>query len=333
MENEKGEQVKDEDRPINKALLGEKIITSSSMDSGYQYVRKDNTKFPVAITVTPVFINKKIIGTIEVFRDITKEKSIDRAKSEFVSLASHQLKTPPTAIKLLTERILSGSIGQFTEKQREYFNDIRSSNQRMIDLVNTLLSVSRIELGTFTIQPVQQDICALLQNIVNELRPAIDNKHLRIEQACSKNNPMLLIDGPLFHMVIHNLLMNAINYTADGGTIKLESREMNAGQTLGEKLLEEDSFVIVVADTGYGIPINQQSKLFTKFFRADNALEKHVDGNGLGLYIVKSVLENSGGLIWFASEENKGTTFYIAIPLSGMRAKAVGKQPVSKING
>src|SRR3989338_2985660 len=331
MENEKGERISDEDRPINKVLFWETTTTTTGLS--YHYVRKDKTKFPAAITVAPIFLNRTIIGSIEVFRDITKERSVDRAKSEFVSLASHQLKTPPTAIKLLMERILNGRVGQFTEKQTEYFNDIRSSNQRMIDLVNTLLSVSRIELGTFTIQPIVKDICTVLSNIVYELTPEIENKHLQLTDACSKEGSMVALDEPLFHMVINNLVMNAINYTPEGGTIRIESRQIDKGQTLGGKLLTENCFLIVIADTGYGIPKNEQSKIFTKFFRADNAREKQADGNGLGLYIVKSILDNCGGLIWFTSEENKGSTFYLAIPLTGMRAKVGTKQLISQKYG
>jgi len=100
---------------------------------------------------------------------------------------------------------------------------------------------------------------------------------------------------------------------------------VNKGEALGGKVFAENSFVVVVSDTGYGIPKNQQNKLFTKFFRADNAREKQPDGTGLGLYIVKSILDNSGGSVWFTSEENKGTTFYVVIPMTGMKAK-IGKR-------
>jgi len=330
IEDDDGKVVPREKRPVSLALAGTTTTTTTTTTTGptYNYVRQDKTKFPVAIKVTPVIIDNKIVGAIEVFRDITKEKEIDRAKSEFVSLASHQLKTPPTAIKLLTERLLGGKMGTLTEKQKEYLNDIHSENQRSIELVNALLNVSRIEMGAFTIQLNEKNICTVVQSVLYELKSAIDKKQLKLEEIHQQKNISLLIDEPLFRMVLSNLVINAVNYTAEGGTIHIECKEVNKGEALGEKLLAENSFVIVVSDTGYGIPKNQQNKLFTKFFRADNAREKHTDGTGLGLYIVKSILDNSGGLIWFTSEENKGTTFYVAIPMTGMKARTGKKELV-----
>lgn len=258
-------------------------------------------------------------------RDITHERDVERTKSEFISLTSHQLKNPPTAIKLLTERIVKGRVGTLTEKQREYFDDIRSTNQSMITLINALLNVSRIELGGFTIQVKKEGACAIVQSILDELKSAIDKKQLKLKTIFPEKNVLLMLDEPLFHIVIYNLVMNAINYTARG-TIQVECKEVNKGQTMGGKALKENSFVVVVSDTGYGIPKHQQSKLFTKFFRADNIRDKHTDGTGLGLYITKSILDNSGGSIWFTSEEGKGAAFYVAIPLTGMRPRVGTKE-------
>jgi len=328
IEDEKGILIPLAKRPTNMALANITTTTTTTTTTAgptYYYVRKDKTKFPAAIMVTPIILDKKIIGAIEVFRDITREKEIDKAKSEFISLASHQLKNPPTTVKLLTERILAGEIGSITEKQREYISDIRSSNQRMIDAVNTLLDVSRIELGTFVIELKEKNIGAVIENILYELKPVSSKKQLRIEEIYQKNSKAVLIDEPLFRMIINNLIINAINYTKEKGAIKVECRQMNKGAILGGKLLDENSFAIIITDTGYGIPENQQNKLFTKFFRADNARQKKTDGTGLGLYIVKSLLDNTGGSIWFTSKENKGSTFYVVIPITGMRSKVSKK--------
>ncbi|MDO8659179.1 MAG: ATP-binding protein [Candidatus Parcubacteria bacterium] len=329
--DEKGTSILLEKHPVSMALSTATTTTTTTTTAGptYYYAHKDKSKFPVAITVTPVILEGKVIGTIEVFRDITREKEIDKAKGEFISLASHQLKTPPTVIKLLTERLLSGKMGTFTEKQKEYLDDIRSSNQRMIDLVNALLNVSRIELGAFTIKVNKEDICAIVQSIFNELKPVIDRKKLKLKAAYPEKNVMLMLDESLFRMVINNLVMNAIHYTAEGGEIHIDCKAVNKGQILGEKLLEENCFVVAVSDTGYGIPQKEQNKVFTKFFRADNAREKHTDGTGLGLYIVKSILEHSGGLVWFTSQENKGSVFYVAIPMTGMKAEDGKKELIS----
>ena len=323
LEDEKGTFVPLEERPLAKAFTSP---TTTTTTTNLFLISKSKIKFPVAITVSSVILDNKIIGAVEVFRDITKEKQIDQAKSEFVSLASHQLKTPPTAIKLLTERLLGGQMGKFTAKQKEYLGDIRLSNQRMIDIVNALLDVSRIELGAFAIQTSEKDACAIVRSILDELRPVIDKKQLKLKIISPEKTVALMIDEPLFRMVVSNLVINAINYTDQGGKIQVECKVAKRGQTLGEKLLEKDYFVVAVFDTGCGIPEGQQSKIFTKFFRADNAREKQPDGTGLGLYIVKSTLDHFGGLIWFFSRENKGTTFYMAIPMTGMKARAVEKE-------
>ena len=130
-----------------------------------------------------------------------------------------------------------------------------------------------------------------------------------------------MLDESLFCMVINNIVINAIHYTPEGGDITVECRSVNRGQTLEGKLLEEDSFVVIISDVGYGIPKIEQDKIFTKFFRADNIKEKNTDGTGLGLYITKSILEYSGGLIWFTSRENEGSVFCVAIPMTGMKMR------------
>jgi PAS domain S-box-containing protein len=326
VEDEKGIFLPLEKRHINKVLITGEPAFITTAGPTYYYVRSDKTKFPVATTITPVVLDKKVIGVIEVFRDITQEKEIDKAKSEFISLASHQLKTPPTAIKMLTERLLGGKMGELEKKQKEYLTDIRYSNQRMIDLVNALLNVSRIELGAFIIQVNEKDAGCIVQSIIDELKSVIDKKQLKFKIISPKKNIMLMLDEPLFRIIISNLIINAVNYTEQGGEIQLEYKIMDKGQMLGEKLLEENYFTVIISDKGYGIPQYQQDKVFTKFFRGDNAREKHTDGTGLGLYIVKSILDNSGGLIWFVSNENKGSTFYIAIPMAGMKVKTGGKE-------
>ena len=321
LEDEKGASILLDKHPLNMALA----TGTTTAGPSYYYARKDKIKFPVAIVVTPIILEEKIIGTVEVFRDITQEKEIDKAKSEFISLASHQLKTPPTAIKLLTERLLGSKIGALTKKQKKYIDDIRFSNQRIIDSVNALLNVSRIELGAFTIQANEINVCDIMQSILNELKYVVNEKQLKLKTISPDKDVLLMLDEPLFRMIINNLVTNAIHYTAKGGELRVEYKVVNNGRTLGEKHLEENCFVVVVSDSGYGIPQEVQDKIFTKFFRADNAREKHIDGTGLGLYVVKSILDHCGGLIWFISHENKGSSFYVSIPMTGMKDR-IGKK-------
>jgi signal transduction histidine kinase len=322
MEDEKGVPIRTEEHPINKALSADKIITVATISHDYYCVRKNKTRFPVAIIATPVILGRKVIGAIGVFQDVTKEREVDRLKSEFISLASHQLKTPPTIIKLLAERLLGNKIGELTKGQREYIGDISLANQRMIDLVNALLDMSRIELGAFELRTTKKDVCEVIRSIIDESRSIIDQKHLRLRIAPLGKKVELMLDETLFRTIINSLITNAITYTPAGGEIEVTCRMVDKGQKIGGNDIVETSFVVIISDTGYGIPQSQQDKVFNRFFRADNAREKNANGTGLGLYIVKSVLDRSNGLIWFSSRENKGSMFYVAIPLTGMRAKA-----------
>lgn len=287
----------------------------------YYYVRKDNTRFPVAITIAPVMLEDKIIGAIEVFRDITKERNVDKAKTEFVSLASHQLRTPLSTISWYTEMLLTGDAGSLNEKQKKYIDEVYRSNRRMVELINALLNVSRLELGTFTIDPEPTDITNLMQSVIDEYKFRIDEKNIQFLPSFEKDIPSIQADQKLLRMIVQNLLSNAINYTPEKGTVHCTVQVIKRDSLVDNHRVNEDCIAIIISDTGYGIPQNQQDKIFNKLFRADNVREKNNEGTGLGLYIVKSILDHSGGTIWFRSEENKGTTFYVTVPLVGMKKK------------
>ena len=142
--------------------------TTTASGPTYYYERKDKTNFPMAIMATPVVLDGKVIGTIKIFRDITNEREIDKAKTEFVSLASHQLRTPLSAVNWYAEMLLEGDAGDLNVTQKKYLDEVYRSNQRMVELVNALLDVSSIELGTFLIEPESTDICRLAKNVIHE---------------------------------------------------------------------------------------------------------------------------------------------------------------------
>ncbi len=261
----------------------------------------------------PVFLpdSKTVDRLLLLVEDITKEKQIDKAKTEFVSLASHQLRTPLSTVNWYTEMLLAGYTGEINEKQKKYLDEIYRGNQRMVELVNALLNVSRLELGTFVVEPEPTDIVVLAKSAIDEQKNVIDQKKLKFSDHFANDVPKINVDPKLLHMVFQNLLSNAVKYTLEGGSIEF-----------GISLDKEKRYVnIRVADTGYGIPKNQQDKIFTKLFRADNVRKKDTEGTGLGLYIVKSIIEHTEGTIRFESEENKGTTFYISLPIEGMKKK------------
>lgn len=295
--------------PINRPIM-RALVEGRSISTNLLYVRKNGSRFPVTVTTSPIMLEGKPIGVIEVFRDITREQQIDRAKTEFVSLASHQLRTPLTAVRWYVELLLKGKMGELTEEQYNSMQEIYESNLRMIDLVNALLSVARIEVGTLTAAPEPSDIVKLAKEAVAELKPLIAEKQIEFSENYDESLPSMPLDPDLTRIIFQNLLTNAVKYTPDGGKVAV-------------KIASDGKYVkIEVTDTGYGIPKSQQDQLFTKLFRADNVRKKDTDGTGLGLYIVRSIVKNSKGKIWFESEEDHGTTFYVALPLRGMLAAA-----------
>lgn len=293
-------------------------------------IRKDGFKIPVADSAAPIRgIDGVLIGCVIVFRDVTHERDVDKAKTEFVSLTSHQLKTPLTAIKWITEMLLNNKKGKLTEEQKGYLDDIRSENEQMIKLINALLDVSRLGLGTFAITPTLVNVNLLLRGIINELKPQIIANKLRLREKYIRQKLETFTDANLLRIILQNLLTNAISYTPEGGRIDVEISSKHKGEIFGKRIVAENSVVFMIADTGCGIPKQQQSKIFTKLFRADNARKVNVHGTGLGLYIIKSIIDKLGGAIWFTSKENKGTTFYVVVPFLGNKAKTEGKQLTS----
>ncbi len=307
-------EITKEDSPIYKALADQSIARTLLRDN-ISAKDKEGNVFPVVLSATSL-LGKGLdgIAAIVMFRDVTVEKSIDQAKTEFVSLAAHQLRTPLTAIGWYVEMLIHEDVGKINKKQKTYLDEIEHSNQRMVDLVNALLDVSHIDLGTFAVDPTELDLPEVSKSVLKELEPSIEKRKIKIEEKYGRGLSKVMMDQKLIRMVFQNLLSNAVKYTPEGGTVgvSIESKE--------EKLR------IVVKDTGYGIPKAEQVKIFTKLYRAQNVRGKDTDGTGLGLYIVKAIVEQSGGSITFVSEENKGTTFYVIFPKNGMSKKKGGKE-------
>ncbi len=236
-------------------------------------------------------------------------RSLDLAKDEFVSIASHQLRTPLTALKGYAGMLLDGDAGPINDKQREYLVEMKNANDRMIGLITALLNVSRVDLGVFIVEPERLSLKKVAEDALKDLGMKIEGKKLQVEMNFENNIPLINADLNIVRMIFQNLFTNAVKYTPAGGKININIKK------------DGPNVLISVADTGYGIPSNVQPKIFTKMFRADNARIKDPDGTGLGLYIIKSTLEKTGGKVWFESVENKGSTFYVTLPLEGMKKK------------
>lgn len=273
--------------------------------------RKNGQEYIADVYISPILDDdKQIKFFVGIERDITKAKEVDQAKTEFVSLASHQLRTPLSAINWYTELMLSGDAGKISAEQKNYLREVYDSSKKMADLVNSLLNVSRIEMGTFIIEPKNLDLVAIAKDVLNEIKIIIDQKRIKVTENYKPSKIIAKIDPNLTRIIFQNLLTNAVKYNKEGGKLTVDISK------------QKKYFMIKIIDTGYGIPQSSQDKIFTKLFRAENIKQKVTDGTGLGLYIVRSIIQQSGGQIWFNSTENKGTTFYVVIPREGMKQKA-----------
>ena len=227
-------------------------------------------------------------------------QALDQAKSEFISVAAHQMRTPLSAVKWI---LYMANLDQFKDEseRRDFLRKATESTDRMISLVNDLLEVDHIESGKdhFVFLPVN---CAdLVQSVVSDLAALAAGQGVNITVSMGTNNTVVG-DSTKLRGLFQNLIENAVKYTPSGGTVQISSTE-------------EDKFIsIVVKDSGIGIPDNQKDQIFSKFFRAPNALKTQTVGSGLGLFIAKEIVERHGGKIWFESKINEGTTFFINLP-------------------
>lgn len=256
------------------------------------------------MSIVPVIRENKGLGTLVILHDITREKLIDIMKSEFVSLTAHQLRTPLSAMKWTMKMILDGELGKINKEQREFLTDSYDSNERMIYLINDLLNIARIEEGKFLYELTLVDLLEMVQMIITSFREKARERKIKIEfKKPTKAIPKLMLDSKKIKMAIENLLDNAIRYNLSGGKVII-SLDMVGNEVR-----------FSIKDSGVGIPKSQQRRLFTKFFRAINVMKMDTRGSGLGLYIVKNIIETHKGKIWFESKLNKGTTFYFTLPI------------------
>jgi len=312
--DEKGVEIPFEKNPMRNALFQNTKVASNDCF----YKRSNGTTFAASIIATPIHLGNVVIGGVNTFRDVTHERDIDRMKTEFISLASHQLRTPLSAMKWFSEILLDGDAGPLSTEQKEIVTNINQSNERMIELVNTLLNISRIESGRIIIEPKPTNLKQLVDEVVLELRPKLDAKKHNLVISIHDVLPDIMLDAKLVRHVYMNLLTNAIKYTPEGGQIMVLISKS------GNEIISQ------VSDDGYGIPKDQQEKVFSKFFRAKNIISVETDGTGLGLYLTKAIVESSGGKIWFEStpkedppkpDAKHGTTFWFILPFYGTQKK------------
>ncbi len=303
---------------VDQALAGR----LTNMEEHTVLVRADGKRIQVADSSAPIRdVRNKVIGAIIVFRDISKEYELDKAKNEFVSLASHQLRTPLSAINWYGEMLLSGDAGKLNKSQHEYVDEIFEGSQRMVELVNSLLDVSRLEVGKLHNEPAPTNVKELIESLEKELAVSVQSKKLRLTKDLTAL-PDVTADPKQLRMIVQNLMSNAVKYTPAKGSVSLTLKKASKQDVEASGLQSGSSYwLFSVADTGYGIPKEDQMRIFSKMFRADNVRKLDVEGTGLGLYIVKEVVEKMGGKVWFESMDSVGTTFYVVLPFKAKRRK------------
>ena len=255
----------------------------------------------VAIAVTAARLSGPEGGVVWTLRDITERARLEQAKSDFVATASHELRSPLTSIKGFIELLQSTENENLTARQHDFIQIALQSTDRLVDLVNDLLDVARIESGQFEISPQSCDLRSTVEEVAALMKPRIDEKHQRLDVQIAEPRPPALADPARVRQIVTNLLTNAHLYTGEHGTITL-------------RLSGDARFTrIAVSDSGRGMSPEDVRRIFDRFYRG-SADERRSPGTGLGLPIVKSLVELHGGSIDVRSQIGVGTTFEIALP-------------------
>ncbi len=296
-------------QPLAKSLQpqGGNLPDSEAVRAANPHLRRPyGTLFPIGVSFSSVEENGNSI-VVMTFRDMTREAEIDRMKTDFISMAVHQIKTPLTALKWSVE-VLSASKAN-PAAEAEAVAGVVSATQRLNELVSDLLNVSRIEAGRLTVDPTPTDLGSLAADVMKELEPEAARKRVFLTLSAAPDLASVSLDRLLIREVYKNLMTNAIKYSPTGSKVNVFV------QRQGEDIVSS------VKDEGVGIPEGEKKRLFDRFFRASNVIELPEEGTGLGLYFAKKIVETSGGRIWFESTEGAGSTFSFSVPLAGSLAK------------
>lgn len=296
-EEEDGSVIDPIDRPITQMFM-----TGKPVFRKMYFVRPDNSRVPVALTISPVVMNNKPIGAVEIFRDITEEVRLDRAKDEFISLASHQLRTPATGVKQYLAMVLDGYVGKITDAQRRFIETANASNDRQLRIIDDILKVAAADAGNVVLAKEEADLVTLTKSVIADHASKFASKKQILSLKTSSPHIKALLDIDSFRMVLENLLDNAHKYTYNG-------------KHIGVSILEKGNMIYLsVSDEGTGISRQDIPKLFQKFSRLKNPLSVSSGGTGLGLYWVRQILDLHNADIKVRSKPEEGTTFTILLP-------------------
>lgn len=290
------------EEPISKFIVrhlqnGEKIVRKSC-----ELIRRDGSMIPVQVVASPIVSHDRVEGAVIMIHDLSKERELEKIKSDLVSFASHQLLAPLTAIhgyaEMLGDDLRAASGDAYTATQR-----ILESSERMKDVIHSFLNSTALESKGFIVKKELVVIPSILATLVAEFGAIGMKRRLRIQMDVQSADIAIYGDRTYFTMVIQNLLSNAVKYTPEGGGVHVRCFK------------DGDQAIVEVEDTGRGIPEEEKQRIFEKMFRAKNAL--NIEGNGLGLYLVQKIVHQFEGTVAFHSQVDQGTTFTLRFPLAG----------------
>lgn len=290
-----------EECPIHASFTdGEAHRTASDV-----FWRKDGSSFPVEYISTPILgEDGKVLGAVVSFQDITERLAVDRMKDEFVSMVSHELRTPLTSIKGYVDLILEGEVGDISGIQHEFLDIVKSNTERLVVLINDLLDISRLESGRMQLTFIDLDLGELIRTVHRQMGLLGNNKGIETVLEIPSEPLIVRADQDRVIQALANLISNAYKYSPSGTTV--EARLSAAGS---QALVE-------VIDQGFGMSVEDQEQLFTKFFRSRDKRAQEVGGTGLGLAITKSIIELQGGDMSVQSILGQGSNFSFTLPLT-----------------
>jgi nitrogen-specific signal transduction histidine kinase/putative methionine-R-sulfoxide reductase with GAF domain len=285
------------------------FLTNKPYDEEYRITRCDGTKMYVADRAQAIRDKDgRPIRLIGAYKDISERKHNEQMKTNFVSFVAHQLRTPLTGVKWMLNLAMEDS--ENPEEIQSYIQDALTSTERLIQLVNSMLDIARLERGDMQVARSEVDLPKLTKSVLLEMSSMILEKKLRLSFQDADDAPKPYADPQLLRQVILNLASNAAKYTPSGGEISIRICR------------NEDQVCWEIKDSGMGIPKFDQQKLFQKFYRAENARAVETEGTGLGLYFVRQIVERHGGRIEYESEEGVGSTFRFSIPIVSKLTRA-----------
>ncbi len=320
--NDKGVELDESDNPLQKVFTSEQSVKGDNVF----LMTRDKRQLPIRLNVSPLLDhNKQVTAAVAVFSDVSQEKAAEQQRADFISTASHEMRTPVAAIEGYLALALNDKVSTIDTRARGYIEKAHSSTQHLGQLFQDLLTSAKAEDGRLTSHPIVVEIGEFLEQLTTDLRLVAEKKGLLMEFAAGNTSSVdatkegggrvvrplyyVQVDPDRVREVITNLFDNAVKYTEEG--------KITVGLTGNDQVVQ-----CFVRDTGPGIPAADLPHLFQKFYRVDNSATRTIGGTGLGLFICRKIIELYNGRIWAESEVGKGSSFYINLPrLSAAKAK------------